>query len=105
MYLNDDVIYMPVVDVFVVAVSVVGEPDDVFGFYLGAEIFINLINFNETLIFILDLLVVVVEKCLAGFPDGGESVAEFVVESDVVVEVLVVVVALFVAFAAVVLVS
>jgi hypothetical protein len=42
---------------------------------------------------------------LAGFPDGGESVAEFVVESDVVVEVLVVVVALFVAFAAVVLVS
>jgi hypothetical protein len=35
-YLNDDVIYMPVVDAFVVAVSVVGEPEDVFGFYLGA---------------------------------------------------------------------
>jgi hypothetical protein len=62
-------------------------------------------NFNETLIFILDLLVVVVEKCLASFPDGGELVAELVVELDVVVEVVVVVVALFVAVAAVVLVS
>lgn len=82
---------MPDVIFAVVAgISGVGVPDDVVVDANLLNIFINLMNFNETSIYIPDFVVVVVvvdvggivtlvvEEYIAGFFDAGELVAEAV---------------------------